>query len=97
LRDYKTNILNYTKAIIVDDWEEVCREKTDIETMHKERGLKKEDTKSIVDVVCHNAMASYPKDEAIMFNPMGMAVFDIATGRYYLDLAKKKGLGLELE
>lgn len=97
LRDYKTGILDYTKAIIVDDWEEVCREKTDIEMMHKERGLQKEQTKSISDVVCHNAMAGYKKDEPIMFNPMGMAVFDVATGRYYLDKAKAMKIGLELE
>ena len=97
LRDYKASILDHTKAIIVDDWVEVCREKTDIEMMHKERGLKEEDTKSIVDVVCNNCLAGYPKAEAIMFNPMGMAVFDVATGRYYLDLAKKMGIGLELE
>ncbi len=65
--------------------------------MHKERGLKQEDTKSIVDVVCRNCLAAYPKQEAIMFNPMGMAVFDIATGRYYLDKARKMGIGIELE
>ena len=97
LRDYKVSMMDHTKAIIVDDWEEVCREKTDIEMMHKERGLKEEDTKSIVDVVCNNCVAGYPKTETIMFNPMGMAVFDVATGRYYLDLAKKMGIGLELE
>jgi N-[(2S)-2-amino-2-carboxyethyl]-L-glutamate dehydrogenase len=97
LRDYKTNILDYTKAIIVDDWLEVCREKTDIEMMHNERGLKEEDTKTIADVVCKNCLASYPKDEPIMFNPMGMAVFDIATGRYYMDLARKMKVGLEVE
>ncbi len=61
LRDYKVNIMDYTKAIIVDDWVEVCREKTDIEMMHIDRGLKEEDTKSIVDVVCHNALAEFPK------------------------------------
>jgi len=97
LRDYKTSILDHTKAIIVDDWTEVCREKTDIEMMHLERGLKEKDTKSIIDVVCNNACALYPKKEAIMFNPMGMAVFDVATGRYYLNKAKEKGFGLELE
>ena len=97
LRDYKVDILDYTKAIIVDDWEEVCREKTDIEMMHKEKGLNKEDTKSIVDVVCNNCLADYPENESIMFNPMGMAVFDIGTGRYYLDKAKEMGVGLELE
>jgi 2,3-diaminopropionate biosynthesis protein SbnB len=97
LRDYKVDILDHTRAIIVDDWEEVCREKTDIEMMHKKKGLKKEDTKSIVDVVCSNCLADYPKEESIMFNPMGMAVFDIATGRYYLDKAKEMGIGRELE
>ncbi len=65
--------------------------------MHKDRGLQKEDTKSITDVVCHNCLSAYPKDEPIMFNPMGMAVFDIATGRYYLDKAKAMKIGLELE
>ena len=54
-------------------------------------------TKSIVDVVCHDAMGSYPKEMPIMFNPMGMAVFDVATGRYYLDKAKAMKIGLELE
>ena len=97
LRDYKVGICDHTKAIIVDDWEEVCREKTDIEMMHKEKGLNKENTKSIVDVVCNNCLADYPKEESIMFNPMGMAVFDIATGRYYLDKAKEMKVGLELE
>lgn len=97
LRDYKVEILDHTKAIIVDDWEEVCREKTDIEMMHLERGLKEEDTKSIADVVCHNCMADYPAEEPVMFNPMGMGVFDIATGRYYLDKATETGVGRELE
>ena len=97
LRDFKVDICDYTKAIIVDDWEEVCREKTDIEMMHLEKGLQEEDTKSIADVVCNNCMAGYPEDEAVMFNPMGMAVFDIATAGYYLDKAKTMGVGQDLE
>ena len=97
LRDYKVDILDYTKAIIVDDWEECCREKTDLEMMHLDRGLMEQDTKSIVDVVIHNCMADYPAEEAVMFNPMGMAIFDIATGKYYLEKAREMGLGRELE
>ena len=97
LRDYKVDIYDYTKAIIVDDWEEVCREKTDIEMMHLEKGLSKEDTKSIVDVVCNDCLKDYPENESIMFNPMGMAVFDISMGRYYFDKAKAMGIGLSLE
>lgn len=96
LRDYKVDIYDYTKAIIVDDWEEVCREKTDIEMMHLEKGLKEEDTKSIADVVCNKCMADFPRDEAVMFNPMGMAVFDIATAKHYLEKAKGMGIGQNL-
>jgi len=97
LRDYTVAMYDYTKAIIVDDWEEVCREKTDIEMMHLEKGLQEADTKSIADVVCNNCMADYPEDEAVMFNPMGMAVFDIATAKHYLEKAKAMGVGQNLE
>ena len=97
LRDYTVAIYDYTKAIIVDDWEEVCREKTDIEMLHLEKGLQEEDTKSIADVVCNNCMADFPEDEAVIFNPMGMAVFDIATAKHYLEKAKAMGVGQNLE
>jgi 2,3-diaminopropionate biosynthesis protein SbnB len=98
LRDYKTCILDYVKdSIIVDDWEEICREKTDIELMHLEKGLQAEDTKSIVDMVVNNCMETYAEDAPIMFNPMGMAVFDMAMGAYYLKEAKKHGIGQELQ
>jgi len=98
LRDYKTDIFEYVKdSIIVDDWEEICREKTDIEMMHLEKGLEEKDTKSIVDMVVGDCMANYPAEAPIMFNPMGMAVFDIAVGAYYFREARRKGVGEELE
>ena len=97
LRDYKTDIFEYVKdSIIVDDWEEICREETDIEMMHIEKGLEEKDTKSIVDMVVGNCMADYPTEVPIMFNPMGMAVFDIAVGAYYFREAQRKGVGQEL-
>ena len=97
LRDYKPDIYDFVeKSIIVDDWEEVCRENTDIENMYKQKGLKKEDTKSIADIVCRNCMEHYGKDETIMFNPMGMAVFDIAMGNYYMRKASEGCVGLSL-
>lgn len=88
LRDYKPEVYDWFKnAIIVDDWDEVCREKTDIEIMHLEKGLNKEGTKSIVDVVINNCFDNYDAQTSIMFNPMGMAVFDIAIGSYYFKKA----------
>jgi N-[(2S)-2-amino-2-carboxyethyl]-L-glutamate dehydrogenase len=89
LRDFKTNIYEYVNSsIFVDDWDEVCRENTDIEVFHKVFGLQKENTKSIIDILCGDAFTEYDNEEVIMFNPMGMAVFDIAIGKYYLDKAK---------
>ena len=98
LRDYKIDIFDYFKnAIIVDDWDEVCRENTDIEIMYKEKGLKKDDVKNISDVVCRNFLDTIEKKKIVMFNPMGMGVFDIAIGQYYYDQAKDKRIGKELE
>ena len=95
LRDYSTAAFDWFKgAIIVDDWDEVCRQKTDIEMMHLEKGLQKEDTKSIVDVVSDNCLMKFPAEQAVMFNPMGMAVFDIAIAKYYVELARKPVLEL---
>jgi 2,3-diaminopropionate biosynthesis protein SbnB len=84
LRDYKTCVYEwFREAIIIDDWDEVCREKTDVEMMHLEKGLNREDTRSIIDVVQDNCLEKYSPDTPIMFNPMGMAVFDIALGNFY--------------
>ncbi|MEK7634880.1 MAG: 2,3-diaminopropionate biosynthesis protein SbnB [Patescibacteria group bacterium] len=98
LRDYKIDIYKYVKdSIIVDDWNEVCREKTDIEFFHKECGLKKENVKTIVDVVVNGCLESYDQNIPIMFNPMGMGIFDIAIAKHYVDLARKNNVGLFLE
>lgn len=98
LRDFKTDIYEHVKdSIIIDDWNEICRESTDIEIMHNKKGLEKEHTKSIIDVVCFNCMRNYSTDKSIMFNPMGMAVFDISVAAYYVDIAIKTGIDIELK
>ena len=66
-------------------------------TMHLERGLKEEGTKSLVDVFCHGAMDQIKPTDVVMFNPMGMAVFDIAIGAYYYQQAKEQNVGVLLE
>lgn len=98
LRDYKTDMFDYVKnSIIVDNWEEVCREKTDIEMLHIEKGLQSEYTKSIIDVVMNHCMKDFAEDIPIMFNPMGMAVFDMAVGAYYLEEARARNIGTNLQ
>ena len=98
LRDYKVDSFDYFKnAIIVDDWDEVCRENTDVEIMHKERGLNKKDAGNIKDIVCRNLLNTIEKEKSIMFNPMGMGIFDIAVGQYYYKKALDNGIGRNLK
>lgn len=97
LRDYKHEIMPFIKLMIVDDWEEVCREETDIEVMHKKMGLQKEDTISIVEMIEQDALKNIQENDIVMFNPMGMAVFDIAIGRYYYQKALDTSSGVMLE
>lgn len=98
LRDFKMDIYKHVKRnIIVDDWNEVCRENTDIEMFHNEKGLEKKDTINITDIICDNFSKKICFDEAIMFNPMGMAIFDIAIGAQYFKKAQEKKVGQILE
>lgn len=97
LRDYKTEVYKYFKdAVYVDNWEEICREKTDIENLHMEKGLQKQDTKSIVEIINDNDFENISAEYPLFFNPMGMAVFDIALGAYYIKQAKKTNSGTTL-
>lgn len=94
LRDYKTNVYPFVKdSIIVDNWAEVCRENTDIEMFHKECGLNAKSCKTITEIICEDELKRYPAETPIMFNPMGMAVFDIAIASYFYDIAKENDRG----
>lgn len=97
LRDYAPEFMHHVNKMIVDDWEEVCRENTDVEKMHQLFGLKKEDTLSIADVLCLGALRGISRDDVVMFNPMGMGIFDVALGKFFYDQAIKKGVGVQLE
>jgi ornithine cyclodeaminase len=94
LRDFVASTRQYMSIVAVDDWDEVCRQNTDIENMHKTQGLQKEDTISIVDIACNDALDNRSTDDVVMFNPMGMAVFDIAIGGYYYREAEENQIGM---
>ena len=91
LRDYKASVYPWFKdAIIVDDWEEVCRENTDIERFHLEKGLNMNNAGTIADLLEPGWIDSIEQSQAIMFNPMGMAIFDIAIAQYYMQRMKQE-------
>jgi 2,3-diaminopropionate biosynthesis protein SbnB len=96
LRDFTTHFLRHVDIMLVDSWEEVCRENTDIEMASKEFGLTKADVLEIIDL---DKLSKYADldSKAVMFNPMGMAVFDLALAHYYYQLAITNEIGLELE
>ena len=98
LRDYRTELFPFVRdGIVVDDWDEVCREQTDIEMMHKECGLKRSQTRSLFDVIEDDGwLRSLSSDAVVMFNPMGMAVFDIAIATHYTRAALHAGVGAVL-
>jgi N-[(2S)-2-amino-2-carboxyethyl]-L-glutamate dehydrogenase len=96
LRDYQSEALAAVKAIIVDDWQEVCRENTDIERLHLEQGLTRSGTRTLADVICRRGLAEFARAEPILFCPMGMGVFDIATAVYFARRARGLGIGTEL-
>lgn len=97
LRDYESSFLQFTDTVIVDDWEEICRENTDIEMMHKNEGLQEADVFTIVDVICGDLFENDIASQVIMFNPMGMAVFDMAVAGYFLQRVKELNTGVLLE
>jgi 2,3-diaminopropionate biosynthesis protein SbnB len=97
LRDYKASTYaHFRSGIVVDDWEEVCRENTDIEMMHKHAGLTAEGTCTLGDVALRGWVKGLPADRPILFNPMGMAIFDIAIADYYVTRASAKAIGTQL-
>ncbi len=96
LRDYHPQMLHCFQLIMVDDWDEVCRENTDIEAMHKTMGLEKDDTLNLGDIFLGRAFTKLGPAGCAMFNPMGMAAFDIALGGYYYHNAVAGNDGVKL-
>ncbi|GKU77908.1 2,3-diaminopropionate biosynthesis protein SbnB [Paenibacillus sp. L3-i20] len=96
LRDYQLDAIKGVKAIVVDNWSEVCRENTDIELLHLENGLQAAETSSLSDVVCHGALRQYDERETILFCPMGMAIFDIAIAAWFARRGTELGIGIQL-
>lgn len=96
LRDYEAAALRNVKHVVVDDWDEVCRENTDIELLHRTAGLTRQMTASLADVVCRGGIRLAETAESVLFCPMGMAVFDIAVCSYLVHLAEKCGAGVSL-
>lgn len=96
LRDFEPDFLKKVDMNVVDNWEEICRENTDIEHAHLQFGLDKKDVLEITDIINPESISGL-NQKVFMFNPMGMAIYDIAVAKYYHDLAKRRKNFVELE
>ncbi|NSL87211.1 2,3-diaminopropionate biosynthesis protein SbnB [Chitinophaga sp. Mgbs1] len=96
LRDYDSSIRQHINRMLVDNWEEVCRENTDIHCMHEAGLLQQEDTLDLADIFGGNRLADLRPDETVMFNPMGMAIFDMAIAHYFYHYAREMKTGIAL-
>lgn len=97
LRDYKPEVISKSEHIIVDDWDEVCRENTDIFHTHQQFGLKKEKTISLSSFFNDEYLSKIDLgSNFISFNPMGMAIFDMAVANRFYSQALKMGIGIDL-
>ncbi|MBC9929287.1 2,3-diaminopropionate biosynthesis protein SbnB [Chitinophaga qingshengii] len=95
LRDYQPVMCrHFSENIVVDDWTEVCRENTDIERMYREKELSESDTLPLASIVSDWTLLKSGKP--IFFNPMGMAVFDVAIADYYYKRALSIGEGVHV-
>jgi 2,3-diaminopropionate biosynthesis protein SbnB len=95
LRDYKSCTFEYfAGGLVVDDWTEVCREDTDIEMFAREKGLAERDVATLVEF--RERCCGYPSDQPLMFNPMGLAVFDISTAAWVRQKAIEGNMGVSL-
>lgn len=97
LRDFAPAFKPFVDFFVVDSWEEVCRRNTDIEMMHRYGGLTAEDTITLMEVVAEGRLRGRDRDSVVMFNPMGMAIFDVALISHYFDLACSLGIGASLD
>ncbi len=97
LRDYQPQLRPYMQHVVVDNWEEICRENTDIEKMFIDGVLQEQDTISLPQLAGTDALSSIGGSDVIMFNPMGMAVYDVAIASHYYRQSLEKGVGIQLQ
>lgn len=97
LRDFKAQSINLNEdLIVVDDWDEVARENTDIEYFSSQCGLNKEKCISLYDLLFKDGFTNSQKAPTVMVNPMGLAIFDVAVANYYYKQALDMNLGIKL-
>ena len=88
LRDFDINYINVNDTtMLIDDWCEINREKTNIEQLFQSGKIQENDCIDIYDYL-YCEKINYEK--ALFFNTKGLAIFDVVVGKYMYEKAKKE-------
>ena len=87
LRDFDINYIDAADTIfLIDDWNEVNRENTNIEGLYRCGKIQPKDCIDIYDYLHEEIILN---DKALFFNPMGLAIFDVTVGKYMYEKVLK--------
>lgn len=96
LRDFELSCMEKVSIIGVDNWEEICRQNTDIEQMFLAGQLTKEDVLEIDQILLDSDFKNKIKSKSFMFNPMGMAIYDMSVAKCFYQAALEQNIGVDL-
>lgn len=97
LRDFKLDTFSsISRPLLVDSWEEVCRENTDIELLYNNNMLQKKESANICEIMEDGFFERFSRKDNIFFAPMGMAAFDISIASLLYKKAIEKNIGHKL-
>ena len=95
LRDFAPSTWQKGDVMIVDDWDDVCREGTFVHRLYAEQKLSKADTITLREVVSSRG-ERIASPARYCFSPMGMGIFDLAVAQAILSRAHEVGVGVEI-
>jgi ornithine cyclodeaminase/alanine dehydrogenase-like protein (mu-crystallin family) len=94
LRDYQEQCFDALPYVVIDDWVEVCREDTDVHRRYLAGKLRQHDCITLSDLP-YRAGQMVESNGNVIVNPMGLAAFDIAVTKLFVDRWSSAVLGKE--
>lgn len=98
-----TSLRDLTEAVIeqadnvVDDIDQVCSNNTSLHLTEQKTGNRDFIRCSIGDLINGEAPEANPDKKVHVFSPFGLGVLDLAVGNLVKNLARKKGIGINIE
>ena len=98
LRDPTFSVVERADKLVVDEWEQVNRSNTIIHRMTQAGRLTRNDLHAeLPGLIAGRVPGREDDDEIILFCPMGLPIYDIATAWGVYQEAQRRGLGVALD